>query len=178
MANKALTKPDDQRRDLRALIQKESTKQQIAMVLPKHITPDRIVRVALTALTRNIALMDCTQESVMQAIMICAQAGLEPDGRLAHIIPYGKTAQVIFDYKGLVTLAKRNNIDVKSSLVYDKDNFKYLEDDGTGKSVLTHTFNPFSDRGEIIGVYSRASEAGKVPDYEVMSIEEVEAVKK
>lgn len=168
----------EKRRDLRSMLEAQKTKDELAKVLPKHLTPDRILRVALTAWTKTPGLQECTPESILQGVMICAQAGLEPDGRLAHLIPYGKVAQVIFDYKGLVTLAKRNGVDVKSTLVFSKDDFEYVEDDGSGKTVLRHRFDPFStDRGNIIGVYSRAIEAGKAPDYEVMSIGEVEAIR-
>ena len=77
-------------------------------MLPKHLTPDRMARVTLTAIIKTPALMNCTPESLLQAMMLCSQAGLEPDGRLAHLIPYGNVVTVIFDYKGLVTLALRN----------------------------------------------------------------------
>lgn len=176
--NQQLQRVDQQRRDIRELLNRKSTAEEIAKVLPKYLTPDRITRVALTAFIKTPDLLDCTQESLMQCVMICAQAGLEPDGRLAHIIPFGTTAQVIFDYKGLVTLAKRNGVDVKAVLVYERDNFQYIEDDGNGRTVVHHTFKAFEDRGPIVGVYSRALEANKPPDYELMSIKEVEDIRK
>jgi len=34
--------------------------------------------------------------------MNCSALGLEPDGRRAHLIPYGRDVQLIVDYKGIV----------------------------------------------------------------------------
>ena len=96
------------KRSVRDLISADKTKLEIAKVLPKHLTPERMTRVALTATMKNPKLLECTPESLMNALLVCSQAGLEPDGRLAHLIPYGNVVQVIFDYKGLVTLALRN----------------------------------------------------------------------
>ena len=59
-------------------------KQQVALALPKHMTADRFVRVALTALLKTPKLQDCTPESVIQCMLNCSALGLEPDGRRAH----------------------------------------------------------------------------------------------
>ena len=96
---------------------------EIAKVLPKHITGERMLRVMLTCFLKTPALAQCSRESLTQALMTCSQAGLEPDGRLAHLIPYGKVCQVIFDWTGLVALASRNGITVFPDVVYENDVF-------------------------------------------------------
>lgn len=166
------------KRDIRDLLQSDNVKSQLAMVLPKHLTADRMARVACTAILKTPKLAQCRPESLLQALMVCSQAGLEPDGRNAHLIPYGDQVQVIFDYKGLVALAKRNGVDVKAEVVRANDDFEYLADDGSGKTILRHSFNAFADRGGIVGVYSRAIEDGKSPDYEIMSVDEVNSIRK
>ena len=75
----------DKKRDIRTLVQSDYIKAEIAKVLPKHLTADRMARVTLTAIIKTPKLLDCTPESLLQALMLCSQAGLEPDGRNAHL---------------------------------------------------------------------------------------------
>lgn len=171
----ALTKTSE-KRDIRSLLKSESVKQQIALALPKHLTPDRMMRVALTAVNRNPKLLGCTPESLLSGLMLCSQVGLEPDGRNAHLIPYGDLCQVIFDWKGLVALARRNGVNATAKLVCENDVFEVQEDDGSGKSSVNHRIDYTQDRGEIFAVYSRAVIDGVV-DYEIMTRAEVEYIR-
>lgn len=94
----------------------EKLKPQIERALPKHITAERLARVALTAVRNNPTLQQADAYSLMGSIMQSAQLGLEPNTPLGecYIIPYknGKTgkyeAQFQMGYKGLVTLAFRS----------------------------------------------------------------------
>src|SRR5690606_30662561 len=74
---------------LTALI--ERMKPQIARALPKHMDPDRLARIATTVLRQTPQLGQCTPESLLGALMTCAQLGLEP-GPLGHayLVPYGR----------------------------------------------------------------------------------------
>ena len=53
-------------------------KAQMALALPKHMTADRLARIALTEIRKTPALARCDQTSFLGAIMQCAQLGLEP----------------------------------------------------------------------------------------------------
>ena len=68
----------------------EAMKGQFDLVLPKHITPERMVRIALNAIQNTPKLAECDQKSFLGAIMRSAQLGLEPDGVLgqAYLIPF------------------------------------------------------------------------------------------
>jgi len=168
----AVTAP---RKTIRDLLNADSYKQEIAKVLPKHLTAERMTRVALTAINRTPKLLECTPESLMQAVMICSQAGLEPDGRLAHLIPYGKIVQVIFDWKGLVALGLRNGFEsIYADVVCDNDKFDAWVEDG--KKKLTHRVNWRKERGDTLLVYC-VSMKGGVLDYEIMTFEETEAIR-
>lgn len=175
------------KRDAVSFLESDSVREAVAKVLPKHITPERIVRVATTSVMGNERILTAIKSpagkaSLMNALMRCSQAGLEPDGRNAHLVPFwsGKLkcylVQAIFDYKGLITLARRNGIIAKGILVHAKDNFEYIEDDGEGRTVVRHSFDPFEDRGEVMGAYSRAVGKGGA-DYEFMTIEEIFAIR-
>lgn len=88
----------------------EQMKPQMSAALPKHITPDRMMRVALTAIQNTPKLLECDKKSLLMAILRASQLGLEPDGILgqAYLIPYGKQVQLIVGYKGLIDLARRS----------------------------------------------------------------------
>ena len=76
----------------------ESMKTEIARCLPKHITADRMTRVALTEVRKNPKLGLCDQASFLGAIMQCSQMGLEPGGVLGHayLLPFdnNKTGKI------------------------------------------------------------------------------------
>src|SRR5688572_5477659 len=93
---------------VREWIATDSFKAQVALSLPKHLTPDRFTRIALTAFNRTPKLGNCTKESVFQCLLDCSALGIEPDGRRAHLIPYGDKCTLIIDYKGIVELVRRS----------------------------------------------------------------------
>lgn len=103
---KALEKP--KQKEIKELLRSEDFKLQVAAALPKHLTPDRFIRVALTAMLKTPKIAQCSQNSLFKVLLDCSSLGLEPDGRRAHIIPYGNEATLIIDYKGLIELAKRS----------------------------------------------------------------------
>lgn len=101
---------------------------EIARALPRHVTPDRMARVCLTALRVNPKLADCTPASFMGSIMACAQLGLEPNSPLGHayLIPYKTTCQLILGYQGMIDLALRSGrvTSIKASIVREGDTFE------------------------------------------------------
>jgi recombination protein RecT len=163
------------RKDVRDMLQSPANLAEMLKVLPKHLTPERMVRVALTAFLKTPKLLECTRESLTQALMVCSQAGLEPDGRLAHLIPYGNVCQVIFDWKGLVALGLRNGFQsIYADVVFEGDEFEAGVENGV--KMLRHRPNWRGDRGEPILFYCVAMKSG-VLDYEIMSFAETEAIK-
>lgn len=94
----------------------EMYKGSIAQALPKHITPDRMIRVALTAMVKQPDLLYCTSHSLIEAVMTAGQLGLMPDSVLGecYLIPFNnnrkgvKEAQIIIGYRGLCALAMRS----------------------------------------------------------------------
>ena len=94
----------------------EKMKPQMKMVLPNHITPERLVRVTLGAVTRTPKLLECTRESLYMSVLTACQLGLEPDGILGqgYLVPFydGKSKQMkvqfIPGYRGLIDLARRS----------------------------------------------------------------------
>ena len=110
------------------LLQSPKMLAQIRMALPKHITPERLARIALTQLRQTPRLMQCTRESLLGAIMECAQLGLEP-GTLGQcwLVPYGKEATFILGYRGMAQLAWRSSLiaSISARAVFEGDVFAY-----------------------------------------------------
>jgi recombination protein RecT len=166
---------------IRSIIAGDLFKQQVALALPRHLSADRFVRVALTAITRTPKLANCDQHSFLAALLTLSQLGLEPDGRLAHLIPFenkkrGVTeVQLIVDYKGLVDLAMRTGYysKIHADKVCEKDDFEY--DMGEVKKHKVDFRNP---RGEVFAYYSQVTlkDGTKVAD--CMTFEEVESIRK
>lgn len=163
-----------QPRDIKSLINSTKVRDQIARALPQHMTPDRFLRVATTMLLRVPKLADCSQESFMKAMLDCSSLGLEPDGRRCHLIPYGKEVQLIVDWKGLVELAKRSGevIAWKAETVKEQDQFSWHNGE------INHSINWRADRGKLEAVYSVVKLASGEIDTEVMTLAEVEAIRK
>ena len=160
---------------IRQQLSSDAFKGQLAMALPSIATPERFMRVALTTLNKTPKLAECTQSSFFAAMLDCASLGIEPDGRRAHLIPYGKTCQLIIDYKGLIELGRRSGelSDWKAVLVCDKDEFA-----ADGEAVTVHHVNYREPRGEVFAVYSVATFKDGTKAYEVMTRDEVEAILK
>lgn len=108
---------------------------EIKRALPKHITPDRMARIALTAVRNNAKLAQADPMSLLSAVMQSAQLGLEPNTPLgeAYLIPYenknkGVTeAQFQMGYKGLLSLAHRTNEykAIYAHEIYPNDEFSF-----------------------------------------------------
>lgn len=110
----ALTKTSEKFQSLAKLLGSDNVKKQLAAALPKHITPERIARVALSTLQRTPKLLECDQRSFLSCVMACAALGLEPDGLLgqAYLVPFrsrdGMVCTVIPGYQGLMKLARQS----------------------------------------------------------------------
>jgi recombination protein RecT len=114
----------------------EKWKVEFANALPRHIKIDQFLRVALTTITKNRDLLQCTQASVLGCLIQSAQLGLQVDGLLgeAYLIPFNnkqwdgskhKECQLIIGYRGFMKLG-RNSGEVstfKACTVYHGDKF-------------------------------------------------------
>lgn len=81
---------------------------EVSKVLVNGGSPDAFIRAALTAAVRNPKLYNVKSDSLWQCLFDLAQMGLYPDGRRAHLVPFGEQCQLIVDYKGIAELARRN----------------------------------------------------------------------
>ena len=161
--------------DLRSFIAGDKFKEQVALALPKHLTPDRFARIALTAITRNPKLLDCTRESLLRCLMDLSAMGIEPDGRRAHLIPYGKDCTLILDYKGIVEIVRRDPdiLDVQCISIRENDVAEWKNGE------MNHQIDPKKERGSVVSTYTRiAWRNGSISIGEPFSKDDAEHAKK
>lgn len=165
----------------------------LAKVLPKHLSAERLVQVSVACITRTPALLDATPQSLMHAVMQCAELGLEPASSLgeAYLVPFRRKVkgsnperwitEVTFipGYRGLVSLARRSGVvtDIESQLVREGDFFKY---ERGIELVLRHKPKPGATYNRpIVAAYMIAHmRHTKRPHVEVMWFDEIEAIRK
>jgi recombination protein RecT len=129
----------------------------IAEVAPKFLTPERVVKMALIAANRQPKLLECTGQSILQAVMASAEVGLDCSGALgrAYLVPYKKQATFIMGYLGMLELAYRSDRveSIQAEVVYKQDYFNYEK--GL-KNTLDHIPSDDGDEldSDIIGAYT------------------------
>jgi recombination protein RecT len=89
--------------------QVQDTYPAVKEALSDRIGAERFLRAAMTVLRTNKALQACNPDSVLGGLFLAAQLGLELGGPLAyaHLVPYGREAQLIVGYKGFIELFYR-----------------------------------------------------------------------
>jgi len=140
----------------------EQYKGEIARALPKHINPDRMARIALTAFRMTPKLAECDPRSVFAAVIQSSQLGLEI-GLMgeAHLVPFGGQCQLIPGYTGLMKLARNSGLvtDIYAEVVRLNDKFSLtlgMERNLEHTPLTSAGGFPASDeeRGEVAGFYA------------------------
>lgn len=150
---------------------------EVKKLLPEHISFERFERVVLSAIQMNDYLLSLDRKSLFNACLKCAADGLLPDGKEAAIVPFAGEAQYMPMVYGIIK-KMRNSGELKTiaaNIVYEKDDFQYFVDqDG---EHFSHKPQMFGDRGKPIGVYSMIKTKDEALYFDVMSQNEVNAVK-
>lgn len=162
----------------------ESQKSTLMAVLPKHVSADRMLKIALGAMRTTPKLHQCSIESLFGAVVQCSQLGLEPNTPLGHafLIPFenrriGKTeVQIVFGYKGLVDLARRSGqiVSISAHEVCENDRFEF--EYGLDEK-LSHRPAMLQPRGNVVAFYAVAKMVGGGHAFEVMSRQQIEDIR-
>lgn len=109
----------------------------IEAMIPKHMSAERLLKIALIATTRTPLLMQCTPKSVLQAVVNAAQLGLECNSPLGHayMVPFKNNKHNVYEatlipgYRGYVDLAHRSGkvAGIFANPVFEGDEFEYEE---------------------------------------------------
>ncbi len=172
------------KQDFSNLLSKDEFIKSLEKVVPKHITPERVVKTALVAASRQPKLFECTKQSFLQAVMRSAELGLDCSGTLGqgYLVPYynskiqQRECQFIAGYQGLISLARRSGdiSRIESRIVYYKDRFDVQY--GLDQKLIHEPFLG-GDRGDIVCVYAIAELKDGSKQLEIMTIDEVNSIK-
>lgn len=162
---------------------------ELAKMIPKHLSLDRLLKVATIAATTTPALAKCDIPSLVAAIGQCAQFGLEPNTVLGHayLVPFNtkrkvngvdtwvNSVQVIIGYRGYIDLARRSGqiVSLSSHEVCENDDFEYAY----GLNEVLRHVPARKERGAVVGFYAVAHLKDGGHAFEFMSVEQVEEIR-
>lgn len=167
-------------------------KGRIAAVLPKHVTPERMLKALMVAASKTPAIMDCTQESICKSLMDASALGLDCSGVLGsgYLIPFNKNTknvkgqwesrkecQFIPGYRGLIDLARRGGqiATIEAHAVYAQD--KFLLQYGTESKLNHEPYLGDDRREEYICFYAVATLRDGTKQLEVMTLADVTRIR-
>ena len=132
----------------------EKFKPQMALALPKHMTADRMARLALTAFSTTPKLRQCDPKSIAAAMMTAGQLGLEPGVNGAgFFVPYGRTCTFVPGWKGLVDLVSRSGRGtVFTGVIFKDQEYTFL--DGARRDLIIHNETDLDDPDDITHAYA------------------------
>lgn len=148
----------------------DSIKPKLEEAATRHMDPDRLIRVFLGLAARNPELLRCTRASILNAMSLCNQTGLEPGGVLGHawLIPRknkhnANKLEINFQmgYKGYAELARRSGqvARVNASAVYQWELDRDLFHVSIEPPDIRHDWVPDPDENDpntIVGAYAVA----------------------
>jgi recombination protein RecT len=158
----------------------------ISTVLPKHMTPDRMIALVANIVYRTPRLQECDPFSIVSSVQQASALGLEmiPTMGEAYLVPVwnsklnkgqgGYECQFRPGYRGLAKLARNTGVlYVKSVLVHAADVFIHEYDPDL---IFRHVPTRGPDRGKVTDVYSVAKLPSGDHLIEVMNFDEIEAI--
>ncbi len=151
----------------------------MAQALPKHMSIERMTRMATTVIRTTPQLKDADVASLLGAVMQSAQLGLEP-GPMGHcyFLPFRNNKKgitevtFIIGYRGMIDLARRSGhiSTIYAHAVYENDEFEYE----LGLNADLKHKPSDSDRGEFKGAYAVAHFKDGGYQFEYMPKSEIE----
>ena len=167
----------------------------LAQVLPKHLTAERVIKVAITAASRTPSLLQCTPQSFVMAVIQASQLGLEAGSPLgeAYLVPYKTECTLIVGYRGLIALARRSGEieSIEAHVVHARDHF--VLEFGLESRIEHRPWMPTppreaskeawdawiadADPGPMVAVYAVAKLRGGQKQAEVMTRAQVDAIR-
>lgn len=174
---RALSTMQDKVTSVKQLLHQHS--KSLVAALPKQIGVERFSRIVMTSVTLTPDLLDCSPNSLLAAVLTCAQLGLEPDGvrNMAHLVPFGKKVTFIPGYMGLMDLSMRSGKfrNIEAHIVYAQDEFDYAH--GSTPFISHKPAYEKADRGEQIAAYCIAFFKDGGFQFRVMPMTDIRAIR-
>lgn len=150
-----------------------SWKERIERMLPDPRVIDQFMYAAEVQYGKNKQAFDkCTPVSLLNCMLTCAKYGILPDGRVAHLIPYGNECSLQFDYKGYIHVVIRDGVAKKvfCDVVCANDVFEW-ENGAVKKHKITFP------RGPILAAYCAITLTNGEIQYELIERDELDVIK-
>lgn len=153
---------------------------ELTKMMARTIDVERFMNVLVTCAQKNEKLIECDQLSLMASVRRLAQVGLEPDGRLAYLLPYYNKkkgcyeAQETISYMGLISLIMRSGYVsyVHADIVCENDDFEY----NMGQ-IIHHRINLKQPRGKMYAAYAMCKMKDGSHKAEVMHIDDINVIR-
>jgi recombination protein RecT len=184
MGNAVAIQPDQAKDPIR--YEMNAMAPEFKAALPAHVTVEKFVRVAMTAINSNPDLRQADKRSLFGSITKLAQDGLLPDGREAALVIFNaknksggwdKKVQAMPMIAGILKKIRQSGevAKISAQVVYENDHF--VVSYGFDEDV-THNPPPLDKpRGKPIGAYATAVLKDGSRLLEVMSLEEINKVR-
>lgn len=152
-------------------------------MLPRHLTPERMLRLTMLVANKTPKLLECDPLDVVAAVVDASRLGLEI-GSHAHLVPFYnntlKKMQVVMipDFKGIADLARRSGAvdSIDARVVYRGERFEVSY--GTEPKVV-HIPDFEVDRSDsnVLAFYMVAHLPGEaLPKFDVMTKLQVDGI--
>jgi recombination protein RecT len=135
MTDQAQAPAVQKRRDIKELLVSSQTQDVFRAILPRHFTPERMIRISIAAVTRTPKLAECHPMTLLGAFIECGVLGFEPNSPLQHVhlLPFWNSKANCYEitriigYRGYIDLAYRTGkqISLHADVVYEGDDFDF-----------------------------------------------------
>lgn len=132
----------------------EKSRGSITAALPKHLNPDRMLRIAVTCFSTTPSLRECSPTSILASVIVASQLGLEPGiAGQGYLVPYKGTCTFVPGWQGLVGLLNNTGrATAWTGSVFDGDFFDF--ELGSAPRCVHKPGPNFGDADRLIGVYA------------------------
>jgi recombination protein RecT len=158
--------------------------QDSAELLPRHMTPERMLKLVYAAATKTPKLFQCTPASIGMCLTTCSELGLEPGDVRGHVylIPRENRRAGVLEctlqigYKGYAELGRRSGeiAALDAAVVYKGEIFTVSRG---AHPDIQHTWSPDADRSDasIVAAYAIARLRDGSLSFEVLTRQEIDA---
>lgn len=139
----------------------EHYQDRLGNLLPKHLSPGKMIDFMLIAANKNTEIYECTGTSIYQTLREASELGLSLSGSLGEAYPVTffnkgiqcRECQLMIGYRGFVKLAYQTGLvkRIEAEVVHENDHFEYEK--GI-RQVCQFRPRMNDDRGGRIGVYA------------------------
>ena len=183
-----VVKPDENVKIIHAELARPAIAEQVTKALSnltRYVTPEKLIRVAMTAIRGDEKLAMSTPVSIIGSVIQLAQVALVPDGFLgqAYLVPYFNKhikryeASPLIGYRGYGELAVRSGkaTSVDGHVVYAGDVFDFEQ--GSNPFIKHKPCIDPKKRGDMLGAYAIVFMKEGPHRFEFMAMDEIMKVR-